>query len=972
MIQTKIRYSFFGICRVLLLQLLLLVSCAVRAEWRVEVTNYAPSTYLAGTQNWQLLQQDNGWLYVANNYGLLEFDGETWRTYGIWNSTALRSLAKGKNGEIYVGGSHDFGVFRCNSLGRLDYTSLADSVPAALRTFGEVWNIVSVGNDLYIQTRNTVFHRNAQGHVSVVVSDMRMYCMALWDDVLYIATSDGLYALRGAMLNMVQGSDVLRGTEIRGMQAIGEEGLLIGTDFNGMFLCDGKEVHPYYTEADRFLHDNQLYSFAVSERYIAFGTVLQGIVLTDRKGKICYRINRNNGLQNNTVLNLLFDNDQNLWAGLDQGISCVRLNRAIRWLHDADVEYGSGYASVLRSGVLYLGTNQGLYSTSCRENGDVIGALQLVEGSLGQVWNLEDIGGTVFCCHNRGLFEVDGNMLYPVCVDEGFWCVRKWDERYLLAGSYSGIWLLEQRGGHWVALRHVHGFEDTALHFETDASGAVWIVSQQGVERLVFNETMDSFSAELICPFNNNHDYFDIAKIDDKLFISSADCCMLVNSGGIVESADEFCRLLEGKQHYPLVHKDAYNNLWYLSGTTLKVRRYNMHQRVYAAEPIVVMKNTNFFIGGFAHLNSIGKQRVILGGVPGYCLIDWHALAAMEKDVSPGLCVRRMRLLGERNDVVYGEAWEHHEENIRLPYGTYSIRFELGSTCCLGEGKEYAMRLLPIEKEFVVTGSVNQRDFTALKDGNYTLQAKVYSPRHNRTGMVNFNFSIAPPWYRTTTAYVLYALLSLGLVSLIVWSVLRWSNHGKKRLEEKKNAEIAAQEAHYSEEMNRQQLTILQLQNEKVEYELRNKSKELSNLLLTQVNRNELIADIQEDMRKVSDCLKNNETQRAADKLRQLQSKLSHSKENEMDWHRFEENFDMVNDNFLKKLSARYPWMSKDERKLCVYIHMGLLTKEIAPLMNLSVRGVEMMRYRLRRKMGLDAQVNLQAAFREITDDNSI
>ena len=74
------------------------------------------------------------------------------------------------------------------------------------------------------------------------------------------------------------------------------------------------------------------------------------------------------------------------------------------------------------------------------------------------------------------------------------------------------------------------------------------------------------------------------------------------------------------------------------------------------------------------------------------------------------------------------------------------------------------------------------------------------------------------------------------------------------------------------------------------------------------------------------------------------------------DWKRFEENFDFVNDSFIRKLSARFRWMNKQERKLCVYIYMGLQTKEIAPLLNLSNRGVEMMRYRTRRKMELDAQ----------------
>ena len=58
--------------------------------------------------------------------------------------------------------------------------------------------------------------------------------------------------------------------------------------------------------------------------------------------------------------------------------------------------------------------------------------------------------------------------------------------------------------------------------------------------------------------------------------------------------------------------------------------------------------------------------------------------------------------------------------------------------------------------------------------------------------------------------------------------------------------------------------------------------------------------------------------------------------------------------------------MNKNERKLCAYIHMGLLTKEIAPLLHMTTRGVEMMRYRMRKKMGLDEQANMKEYFAQL------
>ena len=74
---------------------------------------------------------------------------------------------------------------------------------------------------------------------------------------------------------------------------------------------------------------------------------------------------------------------------------------------------------------------------------------------------------------------------------------------------------------------------------------------------------------------------------------------------------------------------------------------------------------------------------------------------------------------------------------------------------------------------------------------------------------------------------------------------------------------------------------------------------------------------------------------------------------------RFEEQFDLVHNNFMAKLSEKHPDLSINERKMCAFLKMNLSSKEIAPLLNLSVRGVETLRYRLRKKIYLEREENL-------------
>ena len=76
-------------------------------------------------------------------------------------------------------------------------------------------------------------------------------------------------------------------------------------------------------------------------------------------------------------------------------------------------------------------------------------------------------------------------------------------------------------------------------------------------------------------------------------------------------------------------------------------------------------------------------------------------------------------------------------------------------------------------------------------------------------------------------------------------------------------------------------------------------------------------------------------------------------------WQQFEENFDIVYDDFLKRLGEQYPQLTVSDKKMCAYLKMDLSSKEIAPLLNLTVRSVEMTRYRLRKKLGLSHENNL-------------
>lgn len=984
----------------LLLLTLLTLTPVMYAGWNVPVTNYAVADYAAGTQNWQLVTTANGWLYAANNYGLLEFDGAQWRVYGLYYGNLPRSIARLDDRAIFIGATNDFGVFTPTSTGGLQYTSLLSDIEP---TFGEVWDIEVVDRQVYFMTRHLIIvgtytaDRQLENLQTVKVAS-RVFCAEQIDGAVYVGTDNGLYLLSGTRMNRIHGSDILRGYEVRCIQALDAERLLIATDLGGLFVYDGTQIAPFRTEADAFIRKNQLYTFAVRGDKIALGTVLQGIVVVNTDGTQCRYISRPDGLQNNTVLSMAFDCRDNLWVGLDQGIDYVQLASTRQYLSDPQTDFGTGYAALrVQEGKLtryYYGTNQGLYT---RTNTAL--PLQLVEGSMGQVWSLNELDGTVFCCHNRGLFVVEGTRVKPLCTDEGFWKVQQLPDGRIIAGSYSGFWVLDKSsnlprlspdnkpsnlarlcrseeifqslsGTMW-HMTKVKGFDDTAFRWQVDRTGAVWTVATSGVVRLEWTDEQ-TFSVHSVQPYNAAHDWFNISRLGEQILISCRDYCRVVGADGVLRRDRSIFDRLNGEGYYALTYMDSGGNILYVQDGILYIRvregeNYRAAQPLYSGE--------TDFVGGFENVYE-SDGAYIVGTLQGYNrLTVSRQPSAISYQLSAAggplqLYLREVNLINQDGETVYGESLNtgrtdrrtaeskdkarKDKEIFTLPYDNHTLRFSCAINRVPADNTQYAFRLLPRDKEFTPFAARAYYECSSLEEDNYTLEVIC---RTAAEGAVQeeirraWTFSILPPWYRTWWARTLLVMVLCGWLFVIGWLLYMLAERSKRKT------------------LHEQQLRILQLENDKAQTRLQAKSQELSRILHEEAGRQEEVARLTEALDKTIHELQSHNIKKAEERLQSLKQRLLEEKDDSIDWQRFEENFDEVNAGFCKRLTERYPWMSKQERKLCIYIRMGMLTKEMAPMLGLSTRGVEMLRYRMRCKMELDAQANLKEHLTKITSE---
>ena len=297
------------------------------------ILNYVKERYEAGTHNWDITQDNRGVIYFSNNEGLLEFDGSEWRTYQLENQTICRSVAIDQSGNIFVGGQGEFGWFIPDSLGQLNYQSLIDLFPKGQENFEDVWDIIALEDRLFFRTSRKIYQ--------FVNNKIRVYILE--DDLLFMGQVGEEVWVQDNAGNLVKYYDdqfvpvldsKLEIGIITGIVPFDKDRYLISTLKKGLFVFNGKSIERFETSLNTYLKQNRITCLRRSNHSaeILLGTMLGGAITMDFEGRAIRLFNKSVGLQNNNINSAFFDQSDNLWLGLSNGIDYIELKKALRAL----------------------------------------------------------------------------------------------------------------------------------------------------------------------------------------------------------------------------------------------------------------------------------------------------------------------------------------------------------------------------------------------------------------------------------------------------------------------------------------------------------------------------------------------------------------------------------------------------------------------------------------------------------------
>ncbi|MCC8117392.1 MAG: transcriptional regulator [Bacteroidales bacterium] len=942
----------------------------VEADWHNMVINYGRNDFGRATQTWKVCPAQDQYVFFANKDGIFQYDYSQWQKHSITDQIGVRSaLVSPDDKRIYVGAINEFGYFELAPNGDLHYVSLSnDQLENEVRYAGNVWDVHKHGHTLYFRTEDRVIRvENDQYDVLWPGYNIRYSCMI--DDALHIATSKGLHVLMGSKFFTIHGSEAVAKHRICGVIPQGKNYLVFTSD-DGAYLLDGFTATPVPTEADQFMRENEVYCIANSKDKLAVGTVRGGLVVMDRDGKNPVYYNENTGLQNNTVLSMAFDSEGNLWAGLDRGISCINMSMPFKELTGSGERIGLGYTAATHHGTLYLGTNRGLYRQQQSDSAPIVP----VAGVAGQVWDLCHVDDELYCATDHGIYALYDGAAAKVPGISSAWTLQQMrnnpDKVYI--GTYTGLWVADRVNGTLVPSHQVEGMRNSFQHFEQGVDNEVWLANVSQLARVEMNKERTEVLSQKIyeLPVGNN-DSFSGAE-SQLTFLPGSNPLSVLSPNGIFTydvEADSFVpdTVLNHKyigNHEYLSAACAFGKYYLLSSNQLTIFPEDLQgeKKVYPFSSSLIE-----MIQGFERVFPITHACAIMPSERGFMLFT--APDSLAPQSLHRFCIRHISSVTGKDSTLYSSNFMGEKPEIRIKPGYNSILAALAADNLI-DGIQYQCRLNG--KQWSAPSLVPMKQYMNLSPGSYTLEARaIYPDGTVQTDSVQFY--VITPWYRTWWAIGIYCLIAIGLV----WWLVRWDKkrtlareaqavkekeEEMRQMEEQLEGEIARKEGEIAikeDEIARQQENIENLEKQRLEDQLKHKSLEMANMMVNVVQTNETLGNIKRDIGKVLEQLKGNDARDLRKQLMSITSSIDDNINSQEVMGKIEEQFDMLHDNFMTRLTEKYPSLTVNERMMCGYLKMHLSTKEIAQLFNMSVRGVETVRYRLRKKLELTREQSL-------------
>lgn len=881
------------------------------------VENYSKSDFQGDNQVWNVAQGKDNAMYFANNHYLLRYDGVMWEKYTLPNKTIIRSILI-EDDKIYSGSYKEFGYWYRKD-GKMHYVSITKN----LRLFAEkdneeIWKIFRFNGSLYFQSFNDVFIYNGKTIQKIKFSSLISYCFPV-DKNLYVASvKDGIFKMNGKKIANPKGWGILKNTVVHAIEKYKDE-TYIFTQKKGVFVVQNNGLKPWDNPLNETLKSTTInVARFIKGNKLVIGTGNKGVFILDLKSNLFKNIDRNNVLMNNSILSIGFDKEDDLWLGLDNGIAHIEVNSPISIFYDNTGILGSVYSVANTKDGYLIASNHGIFEFGT-------GKFKMMPNTQGQGWNITKIGDKFIIGHNDGTFSYDNGSLTKISTVSGGWNLSKSTiNNTYFQSTYSGILVYDDLAD-LSKYKTIKGLTKPIKYVAQNKKNEIWAADNyRGLYHVLLDDNYNTKKVENVTQQSKIKNDFGI-----KIFEFRKEILFLIN------------------------------NSWYtynsISNKLEKNELFNANFK--NVSDVVAIDEDHFMVlqnGILYHIYASGNKFV------------WNII--QEKYYKGKLINENLRIFKNQNHYLLNlddgfislQLKYINKQHKTLRVEAFSEGILVTDNSKIKFNKELKVNVISgiygASKPNLFYKLNKSKDFVPISDGVILLNNlssgyhSVVIYKHDGASyekVADFDFKVAQPWYFSLWMILLYLIGIAGILFFYYkWNKLRYTQKLKLQAEELKHQrEILEMELKTENELN-----IQEYEKHILELELQTKSSEVAGKSLSIAKQSEMIDNIQNILNTEKDFNKLKSEIKKAIKINEV---------NKHEWEIFETNLNQIHNEFIINLTKKFPNLTPKDIKLCVYLKMNLSSKEIAPMMNISFRGVELHRYRLRKKLDLTQDENL-------------
>ncbi len=783
---------------------------------RYPLRNFGHREYRGHSQNWAVVQDHRGLIYVANNYGVLEYDGDSWRNISI-NGALARALDVDRQGRIWVDGQDELGYLAANPKGEMIYHSLVARLPSECFPLGLVRQVFSTPQGVFFSTNQWLFQITDNEIFSWKASTSfhRTYYA---NGVLFANQPGlGLFFLDNGELNLVPEGHCFNESLIYSITSFDKDRVLLGTQQNGFFLYNLKALKPevtvsadsiclpFKTSNDKFFKDNRIYfGTSLPNNLYGISTFRGGAAIMDSNGKIVRYINKETGLQDDAVWYLYADNQHNIWFALNNGISYTPITSHVTYW-DENSELSGVLSSVARfNDKIYVSTNIGIYYL---ENNEFVPVKHISTLSWGLL-NAKAPNGKnhLLAATGEGIFIVqNGNtsLIQNGRVPAFKLYQSKAHPDIIYVGQYDGIGIIRFMNNRWVYLGSFPNVEGEVHSILEDSGGTLWFSQRfTGVWQVKdYNPySRQFFKIKIHKDLPNNPKYDDITmqQVQGEVKVSTEKglCKYDPVLGAFVADASLGIEFADGSTGLRIFAQDSMENLWFEafkeSPNRWIERAIRMHDGTYRRRA-TYLKSIPEMI--FYDVLPEGPNNAWIAGSDG---LYYFSKQAESIDALFFTSLIRNVLVNQTESIFSGAFYQQSSDTLFyttsfsqpllqtpvLPYSQNSLTF-LFSSPYFGAATavRFSYKLEGYDNEWSPWLPDRKKEYTNLPNGTYRFMVKAHSALGEESPAASFSFTIDRPWFKQPWAFLVYGLLMLFIIYLSVRFKTRLLKRSNLRLQ---------------------------------------------------------------------------------------------------------------------------------------------------------------------------------------------